>query len=145
MRQMWDEGKLSLAPNGTYYSSVLIDFETKQVRRPEPMMQPPAAGDALDGWSFSRYIHGATMGWSTMLARAGVQVKYHFPDDRELAAIVADVLESIDLNDLTYYNEPERFLPQHRYMTNFLSGDALTSWLWAYWQGRENHLIDHDI
>jgi hypothetical protein len=69
MKQIWSEGNLTLAPGGIYYSSVLVDFKTKQVRRPSPMMLPPAAGDALDGWSFSRYIHGATMGWSTMLAR----------------------------------------------------------------------------
>jgi hypothetical protein len=145
MQQMWNEGKLTFAMDGTCYTSVLIDFETKEVRRLEPKMLEPGIGDALDGWSFSRYIHGASSGWSTMLARAGIQVYQHISDDPSLPSTVLNILRSINLDGLTYYNEPERFLPQHRYLTNFVSGDALGSWLWAYWLGRKNGLIDHEI
>jgi hypothetical protein len=127
---------LTFAPDGTYYTSILIDFETKQLRRPEAGWLPGVWDQSADEWSFSRYLHGATSGWSTMLARAGVQVHQHFADDHEILDTVTHVLESIDLNGLTYYNEPERFQPQHRYLTNFISGDALASWLWAYWQGK---------
>ena len=41
-----------------------------------------------------------------------------------------------DAKDFTYYDEPERFRPELRFKTRFLSGDSIANWLWAYWQGR---------
>lgn len=141
MIQMWDEGKITLAPDGSIYSTVLIDMDTKKIRRPEPQMLKDSLYQDLGEWSFNNYLHGASSGWSTMMARAGVQVHYHHPSAPEIPSTVHHVLSSIGLHDLTYYNEPQRFLPQHRYHTNFISGDALTNWLWAYWQGRAQGMI----
>ena len=78
------------------------------------------------------------------MARAGVHVASHFADNANIIAQVKHVLTKTKLNDLTYYNEPQRFLPEHRYLTNLISGDSLTNWLWAYWQGRATGIIASD-
>ena len=106
-----------------------------------PVLLEDPSPVTLGGSSFCRYIHGAKSGWSTMAARAGVQALHHFPDNRGIREKVVHILSSIDQNGLTYYDEPERFLPEHRYNTNFISGDALANWLWAYWQGRVDKIL----
>jgi len=140
-RQMWQEGKLALAPDGTEYSSFLVDFKTRQVRRPTPGLIDDKNYVDLDSWAFSRYIHGATSGFSTLTARSGVQLLSHDQTDSAIVPEVARVLSALDVKNLTYYNEPERFAPQFRYLTNFISGDAVANWLWAYWQGRVENIF----
>jgi hypothetical protein len=143
--QMWQEGKLALALDGTEYSSFLIDFKTHQVRRPEPGLVENKEYVDLDSWAFSRYIHGAKSGLSTMIARSGVQLYHHQTKDPGIAPAAAHILNALDVKDLTYYNEPERFAPPYRYLTNFISGDALANWLWTYWQGRREEIFNEDM
>ena len=121
---MWNEAKITLAPDGKYYSQVLVDMQTGEVRRPPGYQQ----GDGE--------YHGAKSGWSSMIARAAVTVAKYYPADEAIRASVSKVLNSLDVNDFTYYDEPERFPPEFRFNTRFLSGDAIANWLWAYWQGR---------
>ena len=122
--QMWEEARLTLAPSGKVYINVLVDMDTGVPRR----IGPP-------------YRHGASgaeSGWSTMIARAGVQAAPYVPEPQEVLNASRHVLESLDIQDLTYWDEPERFGPRDRYKTRLLSGDSIANWLWAYWQGRLN-------
>jgi hypothetical protein len=144
-RQMWREGKLTLAPDGTEYSSILVDFKTHEVRRPQPGLIDDKNYVDLDSWSFSRYIHGASSGFSTMIARSGVQVYHHQSTDTDIIPTATHILNAFDVKDLTYYNEPERFAPPYRYLTNFVSGDAVANWLWAYWQGRLEGIFSENM
>jgi hypothetical protein len=122
---MWREAALTLAPNGKAYTSVLVDMDTGRPRRVEPFSCPGLSGA------------GATTGWSTMIARAGVQAAPHLPGEKdEITRLARRVLEALDIQDLTYWDEPEIFEPKDRFKTRFLSGDAITNWLWAYWLGR---------
>ena len=73
-----------------------------------------------------------------MIARAGVQAAGHLPEKQDILGAAHHVLESLDIQDLTYFDEPERFSPRDRFKTRFLSGDSIANWLWAYWQGRLN-------
>lgn len=123
VRTMWDEGRLALGPDGSYYVNVLVDMDTGVPRRPE------FRHDAL------AKVSGATSGWGSMLARAGVQAVRHL-EQPTIIATAQGVLAAQDIPDLTYMNDPERWLPEQRYKTRFLSGDAMANWLWAYWQGR---------
>jgi hypothetical protein len=118
--QMWHEARLTLAPNGKAYINVLVDMDTGVPRRPDP------CADAS----------GAETGWSTMIARAGVQTAPYVPEPQEGLNASRHVLESLDIQDLTYFDGPERFGPRDRFKTRFLSGDAVANWLWAYWLGR---------
>jgi hypothetical protein len=123
--QMWQEGQLALAQNGKVYSSVLVDMDTGVPRRVDP---------------FNCNGSGAESGWSTMIARAGVQAVAHVSEPRDIVSAASHVLESLDIQDLTYLDEPERFEPKDRFKTRFISGDSVTNWLWAYWQGRSQKL-----
>ncbi len=143
--QMWREGSLALAPNGKEYSSFLVDFKTREARRPKPGLIEDKNYVDLDSWAFSRYIHGARSGLSTMIARSGVQICRHQSANAEIAAAVNHILKALDVEDLTYYDEPERFAPPYRYLTNFISGDAVSNWLWAYWLGRAENIFSKDM
>jgi len=128
---MWNEAKITLAPDGKYYSQVLVDMKTGEVRRTPGYQQ----GD--------RDYHGAKSGWSSMIARAAVTVAKYYPPDDAILASVSNVLNFLDVNDFTYYDEPERFSPEFRFNTRFLSGDAIANWLWAYWQDRFQNIPNH--
>ena len=122
IRTMWDEAKLTLAPNGKYYHHVLVDMDTGEPRR--------TPGYSQDGTEF----HGAQSGWSTMIIRGALMgLPYMLDCAEEIAEKTKPVLEKLDINDLTYYDEPERFAPKYRFKSRLLSGDAITNWLWAYW------------
>lgn len=115
---MWKQAKLTLAPNGKAYQMILVDMDTGELRRPE----------ACD-------MATSTTGWSSMIARATVQALDFFPDDADMKEAALEVMSSLEINDMTYFDEPERFPPKLRFKTRFLSVDSITNWLWAYWQG----------
>jgi len=123
-RQMWEEARLTLAPDGKVYVEMLVDMDTGIARPPDP----------LHTGNYS--ISGAKSGWSSMIARAGVQAARHLPEREAILAEAKRILQALDVQDLTYYDQPERFLPSQRFMTRFYSGDAMANWLWAYWQGK---------
>jgi len=120
--QMWREACLALAPNGKVYLQVLVDMDTGVARPPEPRA--------------TANISGATSGWSSMVARAGVQAAHHLTEQQAIIGEAQRVLHALDIHDLTYFDQPERFSPMQQYTTRFFSGDAMANWLWAYWQGR---------
>jgi len=136
--QMWHEAILTLSPDGKMYQHTLVDMDTKEVRRPEPEIFTEEIG--LLDWPGFRHISGAKTGWSTMVARAGVQAYRHLKDDSMLP-VIANILSGVDLDGLTYCDDPERLLPQIRHQTRYYSGDAMANWLWAYWQGRYDGII----
>ena len=126
--QMWEEAEMTILPNGKYYSQALVDFETGKVSR-------------TGGHQKGEYYHGSESGWSTMVSRgAAMAYKYH-PENKEIVNKVSLVLEGIDINDMTYYDEPERWAPRYRFKTKFLSGDSISNWLWTYWLARHLDIL----
>ncbi len=126
VRTMWEEGRLSIGEDGTYYIEVLVDMDTGAARRP------------VAHWGAGPRITGASSGWGSMIARAGVQAAAHLADPQAAIVIARKVLTAQDIPDFTYMNDPDRWPPELRYKTKFLSGDAVANWLWAYWQGRRD-------
>lgn len=126
VRTMWEEGRLSIGEDGTYYIEVLVDMDTGAARRP------------VARWGAGPRITGASSGWGSMIARAGVQAARHLDDPQSAIAIAKKALAAQDIPDFTYMNDPERWSPELRYKTRFFSGDAVANWLWAYWQGRRD-------
>lgn len=126
---MWDHARLTLAQNGKCYTHVLVDRDSGQTRRPGgyPDEGPP----------------GSETGWSTMIARGAVMAARYLPHRRtEIRSAVLRILEQIDIADMTYLDEPGRLPPRERFKTRMLSGDSIANWLWAYWQGRFDGLLE---
>lgn len=140
IRQMWEEGMLPVCDDGRMYVQVLVDMDTHAVRRPEPGFFADEKEGDLD-WVGFRYLSGARTAWSTGIARAGVQACRHL-QDRAMVPAILNILRGIDVDGLTYCDDPERLLPEIRYKTRFYSGNAMGNWLWAYWQGRHEGIID---
>ena len=125
---MWAEGAAAIAPDGKVYAQCLVDMKTGATRR----LPPRSPGSC----AHMPYFSGAKSGWSSMVARAGVQAAAHVSEPQPVIAECRRILAALDIADLSYMEEPERFAPEHRYNTRFYSGDAMANWLWAYWQGR---------
>lgn len=143
-QQMWREGTALLAPDGSEYSGLLFDFKTHTPRRPTPQWFQADDYVDLDSWAFSRYVHAATSGFSTLTARSGVQWAGHADDRDAVMRTVRKILGGLDVQNLTYYNEPERFAGEYRYLAKFIAGDSAANWLWAYWLARKEGFIDED-
>jgi hypothetical protein len=141
IKQIWDEGKLAMAPDGTMYVHVLVDFKTRKPRRPEPEYFRESEGP--HDWIGFRYIAGARSCDSTFLARSAVQAEPHLRDP-EMRDIARLVLHSIDRDGLRTYYDPDRYPPELKHRTEFYSGDGTANWLWAYWQGRKEGVIAAD-
>ncbi len=130
VRMMWDQGHMAVGEDGAYYVNVLVDMDTGAARRPRAR------------WDATAKVTGATSGWGSMIARAGVQAAGYLADPASAIAVAKKILAAQDIQDFTYMNDPERWPPELRYKTRFYSGDAVTNWLWAYWQGRRSGYWD---
>jgi len=141
IKQIWDEGKLVLAGDGTMYVHVLVDMKTGKPRRPEPEFFRESNGK--DDWIGFRYAAGVRSADSTFIARAGVQAAAHLhdPEIRDAARLI---VRSLDKKDLRSYYDPDRYLPELQHRTKLYSGDGTTNWLWAYWQGRAQGVFTAD-
>jgi len=129
IRWMWEEVRDSLTEDGFYYSQTIHDFDTLQTRR-----TPGWSADGTD-------IHGAKSAWSTWVTRAGLIAQRHCPELRgEVMAAAQNVLKKLTFMTCFYYTEPERFPPEKRFQTRFLSGDAVANYLWTQeLLGKEQH------
>ena len=147
--QMWNEGANMIADDGRAYSGLIMDFETGELRRfdsrflendPDREVQNNFGEPDTDlwaNWPFCRYIHSIKSAYfTTLYARAGIQVCPHFPREVRIRPLARRIIQSFDLYDMTYFDEPERFVPQFKYMVNLYSSEAAANWLWGYWQGR---------
>lgn len=71
-----------------------------------------------------------------MFARALTNAQIYLPDS-EKVPLAKLILERADREALCAYHDPDGHLPpEMRWHLHTFSGDAVTSWLWAYWQGR---------
>lgn len=146
--QMWNEGMPMISEDGRAFSFAVMDFETRELRRIESRYLPDNTADQhaenygepdTAAWAFfpfMTYVHSSKGSVSTLYARAGIQASQHFPREVTIRPLARRILRSFELHDLTYFDEPEIFDDRYKYMTNLISGDSVTHWLWGYWQGR---------
>ena len=76
-----------------------------------------------------------------MVSRGAAMAYKYYPENKEIANNVSLILEGIGINDVTYYDEPERWAPRYRFKTKFLSGDSISNWLWTYWLARHLDIL----
>ena len=142
MKMVWHEGKLDLAENGYAWRHVLYDPRTGKVSVPEPCYVVEA--EPL-GWSFQRWVGRIQIPRSTMLARVAPHVNKWLPGE-DAPATMRKILSGIDPAKVCDYidTDGQQILPQHKFLTQLISGDAITNWLWAYWLGRADGIIGDD-
>ena len=123
IHKIWFMSKDAICEDGRYLTTALYDFDTLEVRR-----VPLEGIDKRVNFGSG----GAKSAWSTMIARAAMQALPHCPElAEEVLPMVRLVLEKLDFEDCTYYDEPERFAPELQYKPKLLSGDSVANWLWA--------------
>lgn len=114
---LWDEARLTIADDGKLYFRVLVDMDSGAVRKV--------------GQGCPYHGKGAKMGWTTMVIRAALQSLSYLPDDTDVIAWCRDTLNKLTLKDLVYFEDSENFPPELAFKTRFLSGDAITNFLWS--------------
>jgi hypothetical protein len=115
--RLWKEAKLTIAPDGKNYFRVLVDMDSGEAR------QMPADSPFPGG--------GSRMGWTPMIVRAALEGIDYLPDRENVLTLCLKVLNQLDVMDLTYFDDPACFPEEMRYKTRFLSGDAMTNYLWS--------------
>jgi hypothetical protein len=133
IRQMWREGKLGLTSGGLARVTFLYDPADGTVSVPPPGF---IEDNNPINWSFESWAGGFLTARSTMLARVGVHVAKWLPEENASSTLL-QILSNIDPNQLRQYIDPDgkQLLEKHRFMCHQVSVDAVTNWLWAYWQG----------
>ncbi len=114
---IWDEARRVLTPDGKCLT--LAFYQMQDGQTVEPYADSP--------------LPWARTAWSTMIVRAGLQGLSCMPHRRgEIIAAATRVLEALGPHDLTYYEDLHGFPESRRFLERFLSGDAISNWLWAY-------------
>jgi hypothetical protein len=139
MKQMWFEGKLELVENGLSRGMLLYDPKTGNVSSPDSEYY--SESNAMD-WSFIRWTGGFLSSRSTILARVAVNVAKWLPQENA-SEVVIKILSEISPSDMKQYIDPDgkQILDKHRYQCHEVCSDSIVNWLWAYWQGRCEHLL----
>lgn len=139
MKLSWDEAKLCLAENGLARGWTAYNPHTGDSGCPSPQY----LGDPDDfGWDFMQWVGGFLSARSTMLARVGIHVAKWLPTENAIRE-VEQILHGASLEQMRHCidTDGKQILPQHQYMCRWVDGDALTNWLWAYWQGRYEGIL----
>lgn len=143
MAMSWQEGKLALVENGMARAWTTYDPATGEASSPTPQMT------GIDGdirWEHMQWIGDYLSSRSTMLARVGVHVAKWLPEENA-AETVQQILRDIPfeyMRHYMYFNE-EQLLDRHRFLARQVDVDAISNWLWAYWQGRYEGVVPADI
>lgn len=139
---MWEEGTLCLDEDGFGRVSMVYDPRTSKSWSPEP--QWIGGQDPLN-WGYLRYIGGHTTARSTQLARVGIHVAKWLPE-KDAMVIVKKILRNVDMDRMLHVIDPDghQVPDPFKFMCRMQDGDAITNWLWAYWQGRFEGRITAD-
>jgi len=134
--RMLDYGKRGVAPDGSGYHRVYINLKTEEVKELDVVIQE--GNMDIKGWKFFNHIaplrHG-TMA-TCMFARAAVGIHRYLPDLGGLK-VAMDILSKVTPDHMTWFEDPTGALPEDlKWMTAYCNGDAITHWLWAYWEAK---------
>lgn len=155
--QMWGEGAASITEHGWEHAAFIIDFETHAMRTLDSRFPPRGDTEGthaenvgapdLDQWAFYpfvSYLHSTPCSFSAIYARAGIAASRHFDREISILPLARRIIKSFDVHNLTYYDDFDTLGEQFGYRTNLIAGDAVTHWLWGYWQGRDLGVFGRD-
>ena len=135
MLAMWREGERGLAPDGSCYTVLFEDLQTGALRQ-------------ADDFDPAFHCHGARTGMSTMILRGGLLAARHFPRERPaiLARVRKELLKFEAPRQFSYLapEDAERLPERFRFKSRFISGDALSNYLWSCWLLAELEMNSHD-
>lgn len=139
-RKMFDRDRRWIADDGYAMDSALYDVETGEIREVREIKHVPDFDDP-EKWRFPGLI-----GWirsamhSAMFARAAVAIHAYFPEAGALRT-AADILDKLKRENLHWFHDVDgkQYPDDLKWMDDVYSGDAVTHWLWAYWEARAKY------
>ena len=137
-RRLYDFGRRGIAEDGYGFGPHLYDPRTGELTEIREVLQ---SGEGADGWRFLHFVGWIRSGMhSAMFARAAVAIHAYFPDLGALAT-AQHILKRLTRDKLRWFvdMDGQQLPPDMRWMDRVYSGDAVTHWLWAYWEARARH------
>jgi hypothetical protein len=117
IRMMWDQSKSVLLPDGRCLTLGFYQVDTGKTVEPYE--------DSNRAW--------AKTAWSTMIIRAGLQGLEYMSECRdEVIGHAENVLDKLNPETMTYYEEMRNFSKEQNWRSRLLSGDSIANYLWAY-------------
>ena len=135
VRHLYDMGQRWIAEDGYALGPHLYDLQTGKLAE---VRQVLATGAGSGGWKFLGFVGWIRSGmWSAMFARAAVGIQDYFPEIGALD-LAGRILSQLDQNKLRWFVDMDgrQFPEDMRWIGRVFSGDAVTHWLWAYWEAR---------
>jgi hypothetical protein len=138
----WRGARLALVPgnSGHVRGWIIYDPETKEVTSPDA--QWTGTVNPM-GWSLWDWMGSYTTPCGPMLARVGLNVAKWLPE-LGAAETVLTILKESKPEDMWHrYFDPDgrQIRPEHQFLYNQVEVHAFVNWLWAYWQGRHEGII----
>lgn len=135
--RLLDYGCRGVSPDGSGYLNVYVDLNDGHIQEVDKILNQDYSSTFLN-WKFFSHIapvrHG-TMA-TCMFARAAVGIHKYLPGNNALS-FAKRILNKVDINHFTWYEDPKDTLPAElKWMTMLYSGEAITHWLWTYWEAR---------
>ena len=135
LRKIIDFGRCSLAPDASTYGYLLCDRATGVMKPLDRIVQYHPDPQ----WHFLGFVAPYRCGgMGGAMFAAAAQNAAHLFSDTWIAPATRDILMKLHAERLTWFDDPDGiFPPELRWMTDVFSGDAVGSWLWAYWKSVE--------
>ncbi len=135
LRKIIDFGRCSLAPDASTYGYLLCDRATGVMKPLDRIVQYHPDPQ----WHFLGFVAPYRCGgMGGAMFAAAAQNAAHLFSDTWIASATRDILMKLHAERLTWFDDPDGiFPPELRWMTDVFSGDAVGSWLWAYWKSVE--------
>lgn len=135
---LFDTGSRGIAEDGLGMECGLLDLETHQWQELRQVIH-----DGLDHptWRFLGFKGWIRSGMTAaMAARAAVGMQPHLKEHDTLS-LAADILHGIDHDRLRWRidMDGQQLPPSLKWVNDVFSGDAITNWLWAYWEARARY------
>jgi len=139
-RRSYQYGLAGIGADGLAIHQQWFDLKTKTLTPLEDVLRD---GSKHPHWHFLGFVGPLKTGMqATMFARAALATHVFLPEigGRQTAA---RILRAIGKNELLWAVDYRNVLPDEmKWAGHSYSGDAVTHWLWTYWEGRAKYGMD---
>ena len=136
--KMFERDKKAIAKDGYSKNFTLYNTETGKITEVKLPMNIPENPNSWKFFGFVGWVRSAMH--SAMFAKAAVTINSYFPKIGGLE-VAAQIMKQLSADRLHWFKDVDgkQFPHDLSWMSKVYSGDAVTHWIWAYWEATANY------